>query len=159
LFMDFRRQYGLDTKLVRIFNTYGPRMNPNDGRVISNFIVQALKGDDITIYGDGSQTRSFCYVSDLIEFIYRAMQTEREFGEPINIGNPGEFSMLELAEKVLGLIGGTSKIVFVPLPQDDPKQRKPDISLAKSKLGWEPKVALEDGLKETIAYFREALQC
>lgn len=159
LFMDFRRQYGVNTKLVRIFNTYGPRMNPNDGRVVSNFIVQALKGDDITIYGDGSQTRSFCYVSDLIEFIYRAMQTEREFGEPINIGNPGEFSMLELAEKVLGLIGGTSKIVFAPLPQDDPKQRKPDISLAKSKLGWEPKVALEDGLKETIAYFREALQC
>lgn len=158
LFMDFRRQFGVNTKLVRIFNTYGPRMNVNDGRVVSNFIVQALKGEDITIYGDGSQTRSFCYVTDLVDVIYQAMHTEPEFGDPINIGNPGEFTMLELAEKVLGLIGGKSKIAFMPLPQDDPKQRRPDISLAKSKLNWEPKVSLDDGLKETIAYFRSALE-
>lgn len=157
LFMDYRRQYGVNTKLVRIFNTYGPRMNINDGRVVSNFIVQALKGKDITIYGDGSQTRSFCYVSDLIEVIYRAMQTEPEFGDPINIGNPVEFTMLQLAEKIIGLIGGRSKIVFEPLPQDDPKQRQPDISLAKSKLDWEPRVSLDDGLKETINYFRNAI--
>ncbi len=155
--MDFRRQFGVNTKLVRIFNTYGPRMNVNDGRVISNFIVQALKGENITIYGDGSQTRSFCYVSDLIEVIYRTMNTEPEFGDPINIGNPGEFTMLELAEKVLTKIGGTSKLEFRPLPQDDPKQRQPDISLANSKLDWSPKVSLDDGLTETIGYFREAL--
>lgn len=158
LCMDYRRHYALNTKLVRIFNTYGPRMNVNDGRVISNFIVQALKGEDITIYGDGSQTRSFCYVSDLIEVIYRVMNTEREFGDPINIGNPGEFTMLQLAEKVLLKIGGRSKLVFKPLPQDDPKQRQPDISLAKAKVGWEPKVSLDDGLDETITYFREALE-
>lgn len=157
LFVDYRRHHGVNTKLVRIFNTYGPRMNVNDGRVVSNFIVQALKGQDITIYGDGSQTRSFCYVSDLIEAIYRAMNTSADFGDPINIGNPGEFTMLELAEKIVTMIGGKSKIVYMPLPQDDPKQRKPDISLAKSKLDWEPKVSLEDGLKETIAYFREAI--
>ncbi|RVT94950.1 UDP-glucuronic acid decarboxylase family protein [Sphingomonas crocodyli] len=158
LFMDFRRQYNMNTKLVRIFNTYGPRMNVNDGRVISNFIVQALKGENITIYGDGSQTRSFCFVSDLVEAIYRTMNTEAEFGDPINIGNPGEFTMLELADKILTKIGGTSKLEFRPLPQDDPKQRQPDISLADSKLGWAPKVSLEDGLTETIAYFREALE-
>jgi UDP-glucuronate decarboxylase len=157
LFMDYRRQFGLDTKLVRIFNTYGPRMNVNDGRVISNFIVQALRGEDITIYGDGLQTRSFCYVSDLIEVIYLAMQTEPEFGDPINIGNPNEFTMIELAEKVISKIGGKSKTVFMSLPQDDPKQRQPDISLAKSKLNWEPKVNLDDGLDETIEYFRKAI--
>lgn len=157
LFMDYRRQFGLDSKLVRIFNTYGPRMNVNDGRVISNFIVQALRGADITIYGDGLQTRSFCYVSDLIEVIYLAMQTEPEFGDPINIGNPNEFTMLELAEKVISKIGGKSKIVFMALPQDDPKQRQPDITLAKSKLNWEPKVSLDDGLEETIHYFRHAI--
>ncbi|WP_374550509.1 UDP-glucuronic acid decarboxylase family protein [Sphingobium yanoikuyae] len=157
LCMDYRRQFGLNTKLVRIFNTYGPRMNVNDGRVISNFIVQALKGQNITIYGDGSQTRSFCYVSDLIEVIYKTMNTEPDFGDPINIGNPGEFTMLELAEKVLEKIGGKSKLEFRPLPQDDPKQRQPDIAIAKSKLGWSPKVNLDDGLTETIRYFKEAL--
>jgi len=156
--MDYRRQFDLNTKLVRIFNTYGPRMNVNDGRVISNFIVQALKGDNITIYGDGSQTRSFCYVSDLVEVMHLAMNTEPSFGDPINIGNPGEFSMLELAEKIITKVGGKSKLEFKPLPQDDPKQRQPDISLAKSKLGWSPKVSLDDGLTETIAYFREAIQ-
>ena len=154
LFFDYFRQHQLDIKVVRIFNTYGPRMHPNDGRVVSNFIVQALKGEDITIYGDGSQTRSFCYVDDLIEAMLRMMNTETGFTGPVNIGNPGEFSMLELAEKVLTLTGGRSKLVFQPLPSDDPKQRKPDIAIARDKLGWEPKVCLEDGLKETIAYFR-----
>lgn len=158
LFMDYRRQFDLNTKLVRIFNTYGPRMNVNDGRVISNFIVQALKGDNITIYGDGSQTRSFCYVSDLVEVMHLAMNTEPSFGDPINIGNPGEFSMLELAEKIIAKVGGKSKLEFKPLPQDDPKQRQPDISLAQSKLGWSPKVSLDDGLTETISYFREAIE-
>ncbi len=158
LFFDYFRQHELDIKVVRIFNTYGPRMHPNDGRVVSNFIVQALKGEDITIYGDGSQTRSFCYVDDLIEVFIRMMDTERGFTGPINIGNPGEFTMLELAEKVLMLVGGSSKLVFKPLPADDPKQRQPDISLARQKLGWEPKVSLEDGLKETIGYFRHLLK-
>ena len=158
LFMDYRRQFDVNTKLVRIFNTYGPRMNVNDGRVISNFIVQALKGDNITIYGDGSQTRSFCYVSDLVEVMHLAMNTEADFGDPINIGNPGEFSMLELAEKIIGKVGGKSKLEFKPLPQDDPRQRQPDISLAQSKLGWSPKISLDDGLSETIAYFREAIE-
>ncbi|WP_206517691.1 UDP-glucuronic acid decarboxylase family protein [Sphingobium algorifonticola] len=158
LFMDYRRHFGVNTKLVRIFNTYGPRMNINDGRVISNFIVQALRGQNITIYGDGSQSRSFCYVSDLIEVMHQVMNTEPEFGDPINIGNPGEFTMLELADKIITKIGGTSKLEFQPLPQDDPKQRQPDIGLAKSKLNWSPKVTLDDGLDETIAYFREALE-
>jgi UDP-glucuronate decarboxylase len=154
LFFDYWRQHKLQIKVVRIFNTYGPRMHPNDGRVVSNFIVQALKNQDITIYGDGSQTRSFCYMDDLLEAMVRAMNTGDDFTGPVNIGNPGEFSMLELAELVLKLTQSKSKIIFEPLPQDDPKQRQPDIALAKSALGWEPKVKLEDGLKETIAYFR-----
>ncbi|MDR0401050.1 MAG: SDR family oxidoreductase [Treponema sp.] len=154
LFFDYYRQNQVEIKVVRIFNTYGPRMHPNDGRVVSNFIMQALRGDDITIYGDGSQTRSFCYVDDLIDAIILMMKSRADFTGPVNIGNPGEFTMYELAEQVLRLTGGKSKIVYQPLPQDDPKQRKPDISLAKSELRWEPKVSLEDGLKETIAYFR-----
>jgi UDP-glucuronate decarboxylase len=158
LFFDYYRQHALDIKVVRIFNTYGPRMHPNDGRVVSNFIVQALKGEDITIYGDGSQTRSFCYVDDLIDVIVRMMDSERDFTGPVNIGNPVEHTMLELAEKVIALVGGRSKLVFKPLPADDPRQRQPDISLARDKLGWQPKVALEDGLKETIGYFRQLLQ-
>jgi UDP-glucuronate decarboxylase len=157
LFFDYQRQHNLDIKVVRIFNTYGPRMHPNDGRVVSNFIVQALKGEDITIYGDGQQTRSFCYVDDMIEGFVRLMGSEPGFTGPVNMGNPGEFTMLELAEKVLKLVGGKSKLAFHPLPTDDPKQRQPDITLAKEKLGWEPRVALEDGLKETVAYFRKKL--
>jgi UDP-glucuronate decarboxylase len=157
LFFDYYRQHNLDIKVARIFNTYGPRMHPNDGRVVSNFIVQALKGEDITIYGDGSQTRSFCYVDDLIEGFIRIMKTEAGFTGPINLGNPSEFSMLELAENVLRMTRSKSKLTFEPLPADDPKQRQPNISLAKEKLGWEPKVRLEDGLKETIAYFRKLL--
>jgi len=158
LFFDYKRQHGTDIKVIRIFNTYGPRMHPNDGRVVSNFIVQALRGEDLTIYGEGQQTRSFCYVDDLVEGMLRMMDTEEGFAGPINIGNPGEFTMLELAEKVIKLVGSKSKLVHMPLPQDDPKQRKPDITLAKAKLnGWEPKVNLEDGLKETIAYFRKSL--
>ena len=156
LFFDYHRQHGVDIKVIRIFNTYGPRMNPNDGRVVSNFIVQALRGEDITIYGDGQQTRSFCYVDDLVEGMLRMMDTDRSFQGPVNIGNPGEFTMLQLAERVLAQVGGRSKIVHKPLPQDDPKQRQPIITLAKEKLGgWEPKVGLDDGLKETIAYFRK----
>jgi len=158
LFFDYQRQHDLDIKVVRIFNTYGPRMHPNDGRVVSNFIVQALQGEEITIYGDGSQTRSFCYVDDLIEAFVRMMESPRGFTGPVNIGNPGEFTMLALAEKVLELVGGKSKLVFRPLPADDPRQRQPDIALAQDKLGWQPKVALEDGLKETIAYFRRLLE-
>ncbi len=157
LFFDYQRQHGLDIKVIRIFNTYGPRMHPNDGRVVSNFIVQALRGEDITIYGDGLQTRSFCYVDDLIEGMLRMMDSEKGFFGPVNIGNPGEFTMRELAEKVVRLTGSKSRLVNKPLPPDDPKQRKPDISLAISKLGWTPKVNLEDGLKETIAYFRKLL--
>jgi UDP-glucuronate decarboxylase len=157
LFFDYHRQHKLQIKVVRIFNTYGPRMLPNDGRVVSNFIVQALRGEDITIFGDGRQTRSFCYVDDLIEVILRMMDSPAEFTGPVNIGNPGEFTMLELAEKVLQLCGGKSKLVFKPLPSDDPRQRKPDIGLAQAQLGWTPKVALEDGLKETIGYFRKLL--
>jgi UDP-glucuronate decarboxylase len=157
LFFDYFRQHDLDIKVVRIFNTYGPRMHPHDGRVVSNFIVQALKGDDITIYGDGQQTRSFCYVDDMIEGFVRMMNSDRGFTGPVNMGNPGEFTMLELAENVLRFVGGKSKLSFHPLPTDDPKQRQPDIALAKSQLHWEPKVALEDGLKETIAYFRRLL--
>jgi UDP-glucuronate decarboxylase len=157
LFFDYHAQLNLEIKVVRIFNTYGPRMHPNDGRVVSNFIVQALRGGDITIYGDGSQTRSFCYVDDLIEGFVRMMNTEAGFTGPVNLGNPNEFSMLELAEKVLNLVGGKSQLVFHPLPTDDPKQRQPNIELAKEKLGWVPEVQLEDGLKETIAYFRRLL--
>jgi UDP-glucuronate decarboxylase len=157
LFFDYQRQHGLDIKVIRIFNTYGPRMHPNDGRVVSNFIVQALRGEDVTIFGDGSQTRSFCYVDDLIEAMLRMMESEKGFFGPINIGNPGEFTMLELAEKVLRLTASRSRLVHKPLPADDPKQRKPDISLARAKLDWEPKVALEDGLVQTIAYFRKLL--
>jgi UDP-glucuronate decarboxylase len=155
LFFDYHRQHNLDIKVARIFNTYGPRMHPNDGRVVSNFIVQALKGENITIYGDGQQTRSFCYVDDLIEGFVRLMSTEPGITGPINLGNPGEFTMLELAEKVLKLVGGKSKLTHLPLPADDPKQRQPEISLAKEKLGWEPKVSLEDGLKETVDYFKK----
>ena len=157
LFFDYWRQHSLRIKVVRIFNTYGPRMHPNDGRVVSNFIVQALRGDDITIYGDGSQTRSFCYCDDLIEAMIRAMRTGDDFTGPVNIGNPGEFTMLALAEMVLRLTGSRSQLVFQPLPADDPRQRRPDISLARQALGWEPRVPLEDGLKETIAYFRKVV--
>lgn len=158
LFFDYHRQHNLDIKVARIFNTYGPRMHPNDGRVVSNFIVQALKGEDITIYGNGQQTRSFCYVDDLIEGFVRLMNTEPGFTGPVNLGNPGEFTMLELAEKVIKHVGGKSKLAFHPLPQDDPKQRQPNISLAKEKLGWEPKVSLDDGLKRTVEYFRNLLK-
>ena len=157
LFFDYHRQHRLDIKVVRIFNTYGPRMHPNDGRVVSNFIVQALRGEDITIYGDGQQTRSFCYVDDLIEAMVRTMETGLEFTGPVNIGNPHEHTMLELAEKILALIGGTSKLVFRPLPMDDPRQRQPDISLAKERLDWQPRVNIDDGLRQTIAYFRQLL--
>ncbi|MDH3320000.1 MAG: SDR family oxidoreductase [Betaproteobacteria bacterium] len=157
LFFDYYRQHQLDIKVVRIFNTYGPRMHPNDGRVVSNFIVQALRGEDLTIYGKGTQTRSFCYVDDLIEALVRMMASARGFTGPVNIGNPGEFTMLALAEMVLRLAGGKAKLKYLPAPEDDPMQRQPDISLAQDKLGWAPKVALEDGLKETIAYFRKTL--
>lgn len=157
LFFDYYRQHNLDIKVVRIFNTYGPNMHLNDGRVVSNFIVQALKGEDITIYGDGQQTRSFCYVDDMIEGFVRMMKSERGFTGPVNMGNPGEFTMLELAEKVLQMVGGKSKLAYQQLPTDDPKQRKPDIALAKSKLDWNPQVALEDGLKETIGYFKKII--
>jgi UDP-glucuronate decarboxylase len=154
LFFDYWRQHNLEIKVVRIFNTYGPRMHPNDGRVVSNFIVQALRGEDITIYGDGAQTRSFCYVDDLIEAFVRVMATPESFTGPVNIGNPGEFTILELAEKILKLVGGKSKIIFKTLPQDDPKQRRPDITLAREALSWEPKIHLEAGLEKTIFYFR-----
>ncbi len=157
LFFDYHRQHQLDIKVVRIFNTYGPRMHPNDGRVVSNFIVQALQGKDITIYGDGQQTRSFCYVDDLIDAMVKMMNSEYGFTGPVNIGNPGEFTMLQLAETILKLSGGKSKIIHQPLPSDDPKQRQPNIELAKGKLAWEPKVNLEDGLKETIAYFKKVV--
>ncbi len=156
LFFDYHRQNGVDIRVVRIFNTYGPRMLPDDGRVVSNFIVQALKGEDLTIYGDGTQTRSFCYADDLIEGFIRLMEKEGITG-PVNIGNPGEFTMLELAELILKKVGGKSKLTFHPLPGDDPKQRRPDITLAQKELGWEPKVSLEDGLDPTIDYFRVLL--
>ena len=154
LFFDYNRQHSVKIKVMRIFNTYGPRMDPSDGRVVSNFIMQALRGDDITIYGDGTQTRSFCFVKDLVNGMERLMNSDPEFLGPVNIGNPGEFTMLELAEKVIALTGSSSKIVFRPLPSDDPRQRQPDIALAKEKLGWEPSVALESGLVPTIDYFR-----
>ena len=157
LFFDYWRQHGLQIKVARIFNTYGPRMHPNDGRVVSNFIVQALQGQDITIYGDGSQTRSFCYVDDLIEAFVRIMATGDEFVGPVNIGNPGEFTILELAGKVIEFVGGSNKIVNMPLPMDDPTRRRPDISLAKEKLGWEPKIALDEGLRRTIEFFDDLL--
>ena len=157
LFFDYHRQHHVRTKVIRIFNTYGPRMAKNDGRVISNFIIQALKGEDITIYGDGSQTRSFQYVSDLVDGMIRMMASEDGFIGPVNIGNPGEFTILELAEKVIGLTASPSRIIFRPLPADDPKMRRPDISLAKEKLVWEPKVPLEDGLRSTIEYFQSLI--
>jgi UDP-glucuronate decarboxylase len=157
LFFDYHRQHQLEIKVVRIFNTYGPRMHPNDGRVVSNFIVQALSGKDITIYGDGSQTRSFCYVDDLIEGFIRLMASPSDTTGPINIGNPVESTIKELAETVIAMVGGKSKLIFNPLPQDDPKQRKPDITLARNKLGWEPKVKLHDGLNNTVDYFKKFL--
>lgn len=157
LFFDYFRQHQLEIKVMRIFNTYGPRMHPNDGRVVSNFIVQALGNEPITIYGDGSQTRSFCYVDDLIDGMMKLMESDKAITGPINIGNPNEFTMLELAELVLKLTSSQSNITFKPLPEDDPKQRQPDISLAKAKLDWEPKIKLEDGLKETINYFKRRL--
>ena len=157
LFFDYHRQHQLQIKVMRIFNTYGPRMHPQDGRVVSNFIVQAIKGEDITIYGTGQQTRSFCYVDDLIEGMILFMRSPSDFTGPVNMGNPVEFTMLELAEHVLQLVGSKSKLVFHPLPADDPRQRQPDISLAKARLGWEPKVCLEDGLKRTVSYFRDLL--
>lgn len=153
LFFDYHRQHGLKIKVARIFNTYGPRMHPNDGRVVSNFIMQALRGESITIYGDGTQTRSFCYVDDLIDGLIRLMNTPEEITGPVNLGNPDEFTILELAELVIKLVNSKSKIIFKPLPQDDPRQRKPDISLAGNILKWEPGIKLEDGLKKTIAYF------
>ncbi|MDF1852206.1 MAG: SDR family oxidoreductase [Verrucomicrobiales bacterium] len=153
LFFDYHRQNGVEIRVVRIFNTYGPRMLPDDGRVVSNFIMQALRGEDITIYGDGTQTRSFCYVDDLIEGFVRLMNHPTQTG-PVNIGNPGEFTMLELAEKVLEKVGGASKLTFHPLPGDDPLQRQPDISLARNDLGWEPTIDLSEGLERTIEYFR-----
>lgn len=157
LFFDYRRQHNLDIKLVRIFNTYGPRMNPHDGRVVSNFIVQAIKGDDISIYGDGSQTRSFCYVEDMIDGFVSMMSSNENISGPINLGNPIEFSILELAEKVIDKIGGKSKVVFNDLPIDDPKKRKPDITKAKNDLDWSPKVSLDEGLEMTINYFKMLL--
>jgi UDP-glucuronate decarboxylase len=157
LFFDYHRQHKLDIKVVRIFNTYGPRMHPNDGRVVSNFIVQALRGEDITVFGDGQQSRSFCYVDDLVDGMMRMMDTPAGVPGPVNIGNPVEFTMLELAEQVLRKVGGSSRICYKPLPSDDPRQRQPDITQARALLGWEPKVRLEDGLDPTIAYFRQLL--
>jgi len=157
LFFDYHRQHGLRIKVARIFNTYGPRMHPNDGRVVSNFIVQALKGEPITIYGDGSQTRSFCYIDDLIEGLIKLMNSPDDFTGPVNLGNPIEITVLELAEKILRLAGSHSKIAFYPLPADDPRQRRPDISLAHRELGWTPKVSLEEGLTKTIDYFESII--
>ncbi|MDR2408710.1 MAG: SDR family oxidoreductase, partial [Bacteroidales bacterium] len=155
LFFDYRRQNGVEIKVIRIFNTYGPHMHPNDGRVVSNFIMQALKNEDITIYGDGNQTRSFCYVDDLIEALILMMKSRSDFTGPVNIGNPEEFTIKELAEQVITLTDSKSRIQYQPLPQDDPPQRKPDITLAKKELTWEPTVSLRDGLRETIAYFKK----
>jgi UDP-glucuronate decarboxylase len=157
LFFDYHRQHKLDIKVARIFNTYGPRMHPNDGRVVSNFIVQALKGESITIYGNGDQTRAFCYVDDLVEGFIRLMASPADLPGPVNLGNPGEFTIRELAEKVIALTGSRSKLIFRPLPQDDPKQRRPDIGLARSRLDWEPKVPLDQGLQKTILYFEKLL--
>jgi UDP-glucuronate decarboxylase len=158
LFFDYHRQHALDIKVARIFNTYGPRMHPNDGRVVSNFIVQALKGDDITLYGDGQQTRSFCFVDDLVDGLIQLMESRDGVTGPINLGNPGEFTIRELAEHVVELTGSNSKLVNKPLPQDDPRQRQPDITRAKSQLNWAPSIELRDGLKKTIAYFDDLLQ-
>ncbi|MCG6968240.1 MAG: SDR family oxidoreductase [Gammaproteobacteria bacterium] len=158
LFFDYHRQHKLRIKVARIFNTYGPRMHPNDGRVVSNFIVQALQGKDITIYGDGSQSRSFCYVDDLVDVLIRLMNSKDSFTGPVNTGNPGEFTIKELAEHVITLTGSKSKLIFKPLPSDDPRQRQPNIELARKELGWEPKVALKEGLIKTIAYFDELLK-
>ena len=158
LFFDYRRQHGLDIKVARIFNTYGPRMHPNDGRVVSNFIVQALKNQPITLYGDGEQTRAFCYVDDLIDGFIRLMASPDNFTGPVNLGNPGEFTIRQLAEKVIGMTGSTSPIVYQPLPADDPRQRCPDISLANKQLGWEPKIHLEEDLVHTIAYFDDLVR-
>jgi UDP-glucuronate decarboxylase len=158
LFFDYHRQHKLAVRVVRIFNTYGPRMHPNDGRVVSNFIVQALNGKDITVFGDGSQTRSFCFVDDLIDGLYRMMNNGQDFTGPVNLGNPNEFSILELAEQVIQLTGSRSRIVFNPLPADDPTQRRPDIQLARGTLGWQPQVQLQEGLQRTIAYFKNFLE-
>lgn len=158
LFFDYHRQHKLDIKVARIFNTYGPRMHPNDGRVVSNFVVQALRGEDLTIYGDGSQTRSFCFVDDLVDGLMRLMESRDGFTGPVNLGNPGEFTIRELAEKVIEMVGGSAKLVFQPLPSDDPTQRQPDISLAKAELGWSPAVSLAQGLKPTIEYFDRLLK-
>lgn len=158
LFFDFHRRHGVDVKVIRIFNTYGPNMNIEDGRVVSNFIVQALKNEDITVYGDGTQTRSFCYVDDLVDGMVRMMESREGFAGPVNLGNPGEFTMLELAEKVIRFTGSHSRIVHRPLPQDDPVRRKPVIALAKKELGWEPRTALDDGLQKTIRYFDAVLR-
>jgi UDP-glucuronate decarboxylase len=158
LMMDYRRQNKVDAKIVRIFNTYGPRMAIGDGRVVSNFIVQAIRGEDLTLYGDGSQTRSFCYVDDLVDGMIRAMETPSDFAGPVNLGNPEEFTIRNLAETVIHMTGSRSRIVLRPLPQDDPVQRQPNITLAKEKLGWEPKVPLEEGLAKTIAYFRAVIR-
>ncbi len=157
LFFDYYRQHNVDIKVIRIFNTYGPNMHPNDGRVVSNFIVQALKGNDITIYGDGNQTRSFCYVDDLVEGLIKMMKTEKDFTGPVNLGNPGEFTMNQLAEIVIKLTGSKSKIKYFPLPQDDPRQRKPDIAKAQQYLNWKPLVELEEGLEKTIQYFKKTI--
>ncbi|HTY49097.1 MAG TPA: GDP-mannose 4,6-dehydratase, partial [Steroidobacteraceae bacterium] len=158
LFFDYYRQHKTEIRVARIFNTYGPRMHPNDGRVVSNFIVQALRGQDITIFGDGRQTRSFCYVDDLIRAFVLMMDSSNEVTGPINVGNPTEFTMLELADRILTRVGGRSRIVFRPLPSDDPRQRQPDISQAKALLGWQPGVSLDEGLEPTIDYFRRLLQ-
>ncbi len=157
LFLDYHRQHNLDIKIARIFNTYGPRMHANDGRVVSNFIVQALKGEDITIYGDGQQSRSFCYVDEMVDAFIRLMATDRDFIGPVNLGNPGEFTIRELAEKTLAMTGSKSTLNNLPLPEDDPRQRQPDISLAKEKLGWEPVIKLDEGLAKTIEYFKSVL--
>jgi UDP-glucuronate decarboxylase len=157
LFFDYHRQHKIDIRVVRIFNTYGPRMHPNDGRVVSNFIIQALKNKDITIFGEGTQTRSFCFVDDLIDGLIRMMNAPAKFTGPVNIGNPNEFSIRELASQVISLTGSTSKIVYLPLPEDDPLQRRPNIDLAKEQLGWEPKIQLKEGLERTIEYFREKI--
>ena len=157
LFFDYRRQHRLQIKVARIFNTYGPRTHPRDGRVVSSFIVQALTGQDITVFGEGQQTRSFCYVDDLIEGFVRLMDSPREVAGPVNLGNPGEFTILEVAQRVIDLTGSGSRIVHKPLPEDDPRQRRPDISLAQAQLGWEPKVALDEGLRRTIPYFEDLL--
>ncbi len=158
LFFSYYRQHGLPIKVGRLFNTYGPRMHPNDGRVVSNFIMQALQGQDITIYGDGSQTRSFCYVDDLIELMIRFMASPNDFSGPMNMGNPGEFTIKELAETVVDMTGSSSKIIYEPLPQDDPKQRRPDISMAKENLQWEPTITLREGLVKTITYFENFIR-